>query len=125
MAAVVVLALCAGCRAAHRDPSQHPSANPERRAAERSLKLVLLTVAVAEEGYFRDHGAYSSSLSELGFTDEGPSASITIIVATKEGWIGTGEKQGARCLLFFGMPPADYHRLIDEFEADEGVVACK
>ncbi len=118
-AIVAIVLLCAGCGAVQRPRP------PEQRAAERSLKLVLLTVAVAEEGYFRGHGAYSASLSELGFTDNGPSASITIVVATNEGWIGTGEKEGASCLLFFGKPPSGYHRLIDRFHAEEGVVACK
>ncbi len=125
IAVTFALMLCTGCQAAHRDPGQQSSSDSERRASERSLKLSFLTVAVAQEGYFRDHGAYSSSLSELGFTNEGPSASITIVVATKEGWIGTGEKQGASCLFFFGIPPADYHNLIDEYKADEGVVVCK
>lgn len=125
IAVALVLVLHAGCQAIHKDSSRRRFRSSEQRASERSLKLALLTVAVAEEGYFRDHGAYSTSLSELGFTDEARSDSITIVVATKEGWIGTGEKQGASCLLFFGIPPADYRRLIDEYEAAEGVVACK
>ncbi len=121
IAVTVVLVFYAGCQAIL---SERP-ASPEKRASERSLKLALLTLAVAEYGYFRDHGEYSSSLSELGLTNEGSSDSITIVAATKEGWIGTGEKQGARCLLFFGIPPEGYHDLIDEYRADEGVVACK
>ncbi|NIN12492.1 MAG: hypothetical protein GTO61_13985, partial [Gemmatimonadales bacterium] len=115
----LMLALSAGCQAIR----GQRSADPEKRAAERSLKLAFLTMAVAQEGYFRDYGAYSSSVSALGLSNEGSSAaSITIVAATNEGWIGKGEKEKASCLFFFGIPPADYRHLIDEYKADEGVV---
>ncbi len=124
IAVTLALLFYSGCHIINPGPSQL-SNDPEKRASERSLKLSFLTVAVAQEGYFREHGVYSYSLDELGIDSESPSAAITIVVATDVGWIGQGEREKASCLLFFGIPPEDFQALIDEYRADEGVVACK
>lgn len=124
IAATVLLLFYSGCHILNPGPGRL-SSDPEKRASERSLKLSFLTVAVAQEGYLREHGVYSASLGELGLGGESPSAAITIVAATDVGWIGEGKREKASCLLFFGIPPADFQGLIDEYRADEGVVACK
>lgn len=124
IAVTLALLIYSGCHIINPGSSQR-SRDPEKRTSERSLKLSFLTVAVAQEGYFREHGVYSPSLDRLGLDSESPSAAITILVATSEGWIGKGEREKASCLFFFGIPPADFRKLIDEYRADEGVVACK
>lgn len=124
IAVTLALLFYSGCHIINPGPSRL-SRDPEKRASERSLKLYFLTVAVAQEGYFHEHGVYSSSLDELGLDSERSSAAITILVATDEGWIGKGEREKASCLLFLGIPPADFQKLIDDYRADEGVVACK
>ena len=100
----------------------------EDRAAASVVKSDLGHLAAAQEAYFADHLTYTKHISELNWraTD---GVSIDVLMADRNGWIATGKKLRARCLLFYGSDDATVRRafslLIEEYQAPEGVIACR
>lgn len=95
--------------------------NTKGKAYVASMKSDLRNLAVAEEGYFYEHQAYTTVLDSLKFT---PSHGVILVVqaATASGWSATSTHPEAfphSCAIFYGssapLPPANA----------EGVVACQ
>jgi prepilin-type N-terminal cleavage/methylation domain-containing protein len=95
--------------------------NTKGKAYVASMKSDLRNLSVAEEGYFYEHRAYTTSLDSLEFT---PSRGVILDItqAGASGWTATSTNPNAyphMCAIFYGTvtpaPPATV----------EGEVACQ
>ena len=95
-------------------------ANTKGKAYAASMRSDLRNLAVSQESYFYDNGAYSNS---LGAMNVNPSNGVTITIgaATAQGWNAQAEHYMAnpiRCYIYVGnavLPPA----------TTDGVVVCQ
>lgn len=96
--------------------------NTRGRAYTAAMKTDLHNVAVAEEGYYYQHGSYAADLSQLSVSAS-PGVTLTIASADSVGWAGTADHPGAaepHCAIFYGQlasPPAP--------ATAEGTIACQ
>jgi type IV pilus assembly protein PilA len=95
-------------------------ANTKGKAYAASMRSDLRNLAVSQESYFYDNGAYSNSLAAMNVN---PSNGVTITIgaATPQGWNAQAEHYMAnpiRCYIYVGnavLPPA----------TTDGVVVCQ
>lgn len=95
-------------------------ANTKGKAYAASMRSDLRNLAVSQESYFYDNGAYSNSLAAMNVN---PSNGVTITIgaATAQGWNAQAEHYMAnpiRCYIYVGnavLPPA----------TTDGVVVCQ
>jgi hypothetical protein len=81
------------------------------RPALEQIRVSLRRLAVAEEGFFAENGAYTQDLTKLAFR-RAPDTEIEFLWSGREGWAARGthpQLAGRDCVLFVGtsrQPPA-------------------
>jgi prepilin-type N-terminal cleavage/methylation domain-containing protein len=96
-------------------------ANTKEKAYVSAIKSDLRNLAAAEEAYFADELAYTSTLTNLDF-NETNQVNISVAEATAKGWSASathdGLKSGSKCAIYYGgasaVTPA----------TQEGVIEC-
>ncbi len=93
----------------------------KERAFEAKMRTDLRTLATQQEAFFVDHEAFSSSLSELGFSPS-TGLELAILQADVTGWSARMNPTGATtpmCVVYFAnaapVPPAER----------EGTITCQ
>jgi prepilin-type N-terminal cleavage/methylation domain-containing protein len=86
-----------------------------------TVKSDLRTLATAQEGYFYEHGVYTTDLAQLRLE---PSQSVTVTVgeATAAGWSATAVHPGSppiACAVFYGAATPVAPATV------EGVASCE
>lgn len=96
-------------------------ANTKEKAYVSAMKSDLRNLAAAEEAYFADELAYTSTLANLDY-NETNAVNVAVSEATAKGWGASathdGLKSGSKCSLYYGgasaVTPA----------TQEGVIEC-
>jgi type IV pilus assembly protein PilA len=92
--------------------------NTKGKANLAAMKSDLRNLATAEEAYYYDHEAYTSTIGSLAFATS-PGVVLTVVNATGSGWSASSTHPASyplTCAIFFGntapLPPAVVEGLI-------------
>ena len=117
------------------EPAQPPKASgnrPGQKGGESStesfarVRKGLRRLAVAQENFFAENGAYSGDLSVIGFTPE-KSTTVRILWVTRDGWAASGSHSDLAdrdCVIFVGQVHAPPTTLKYGRPGREGVPVC-
>ena len=91
-----------------------------------AMKSDLKNLASQEEIYYSDHDAYTSSATDLAFTNS-EGVEITVHV-TQKGWAAwathaaLGPSQG--CAIYYGESPVSWEMIVEVTPTHPGVIVC-
>ena len=103
-----------------------PHCGGREKAYFAAMKSDLKNLASQEEIYYSDHDAYTSSATDLAFTN---SEGVEITVhATPKGWAAwathaaLGSSEG--CAIYYGESPVSWEMIVEVTPIHPGVIVC-